>query len=41
MINNEENNDNKEEEIMFGTKDEQIHKLNDYDSRYLEMLEEI
>ena len=41
VINNEENNDNKEEENMFGTKDDQIHKLNDYDSRYLEMLEEI
>ena len=40
-INSEEENKNIEEDNYFGTKDEKIKKLNDYDSNYLEMLEEI
>ena len=42
--NNEENkinNEKKEEENLGNTKEDKIKKLNDYDSRYLEMLEEI
>ena len=41
IINNEENNEKKEEENLGNTKEDKIKKLNDYDSRYLEMLEEI
>ena len=39
--NNEEENNNKEEDNWFGNKDDNIKKLNDYDKKYMEMLEEI
>ena len=38
---NEEDNDNKEEDNWFGNRDDNIKKLNDYDTKYMEMLEEI
>ena len=42
IINNEEDkNKDEEEENIFGTRDERIKKLNDYDLRYMEMLKEI
>ena len=41
IINDEEKNEKNEEENIFGNKNENIKKLNDYDTKYLEMLDEI